>query len=336
MSAAETVRPEDPATVSARDPSGSFLLSIVVPVYNESGNIEELARRIREALPPSWSWEAILVNDGSTDGSAAELDAAAAADARIRVVHLRRNFGQTAAMMAGLDAARGEILVAMDADLQNDPLDIPLLVTELEKGYDVCSGWRRDRRDAALTRILPSRIANRLISAISGVRLKDYGCTLKAYRRDVIRDVKLYGEMHRFIPIYASWQGARVTEIPVRHHPRLRGRSKYGLERTLKVILDLIVVKFLTDYSQKPIYVFGGFGLASMAASILCFGLMVYYKFWGGKTFIETPLPELVVLLFVVGFMSILMGLLAELMVRTYYESQRKSIYQIERTVNMD
>jgi len=311
-------------------------LSVIVPVFNEQDNIEELHQRITAALADESSYEVIVINDGSTDDSAAILDRIAAADPRFKVIHFRRNFGQTAAMMAGIDYSHGEILVPMDGDLQNDPADIPALVAEVEGGRDVCSGWRRDRQDATLKRVLPSKMANWLISVISGVKLNDIGCTLKAYRREVIKDVKLYGEMHRFIPIYAVWQGASVSELPVRHHQRTRGVSKYGLERTFKVILDLIVVKFLADYSQKPIYLFGGFGLLNIALSFLCFVLMVYYKFWGGKTFVETPLPVLVAILFLVGFTSILMGLLAELLMRTYYESQNKRIYKVRETLNLD
>lgn len=309
-------------------------LSVIVPIYNERDSIPELCRRIREVLTPeAITYEVILVNDGSTDGSRTVLDEAVRPLPEFRVIHLRRNFGQTAAMMAGLDAAEGEIIVPLDGDLQNDPADIPRLIAELEKGYDVCSGWRRDRQDDTLRRVIPSKAANWLISVISGVHLNDYGCTLKAYRRAVIKDVRLYGEMHRFIPIYATWQGARVTELPVTHHPRKHGSSKYGLERIIKVILDLIVVKFLADYSQKPIYVFGGFGLLSIAGSFAAFGAMIYYKFWGGKTFVETPLPSLVIMLFLMGFVAILMGLLAELVMRTYYESQGKRIYQIDTVV---
>jgi glycosyltransferase involved in cell wall biosynthesis len=311
-------------------------LSIIVPVFNERENIDPLRERIAEALGDAWQYEIVFVNDGSTDGSRDILDRAAADDTRIKVIHLRRNFGQTAAMMAGFDHSCGSIIVPMDGDLQNDPADIPALVAELEKGYDVCSGWRRGRQDNTLKRKIPSFFANRLISMISKVKLNDYGCTLKAYRRAVLEHVRLYGEMHRFIPIYATWQGARVTELPVRHHPRIHGRSKYGLERTIKVVLDLVVVKFLADYSQKPIYVFGGFGLLNILGSVGCFGLMLYYKFWGGKTFIETPLPQLVVLLFLMGFTSILMGLLAELIMRTYYESQGKTIYVIDEVRNVE
>ncbi|NOY82960.1 MAG: glycosyltransferase family 2 protein [Kiritimatiellaeota bacterium] len=308
-------------------------VSVIVPIYNEQDTVSELCRRIEEALRDWGSYEVILVNDGSTDGSRTAINERCRQASHVTAVHLRRNFGQTAAIMAGIDVARGEILVPMDGDLQNDPADIPRLVAELDNGFDVCSGWRRDRKDNFARRILPSRAANLLISWISGVRLHDYGCTLKAYRRKVIKDLRLYGEMHRFIPIYATWQGARVTELPVTHHPRRFGRSKYGLERTLKVVLDLIVLKFLADYSQKPIYVFGGFGLLSILGAFVCFGLMVYYKFWGGKSFIATPLPSLVTMLFLMGFISILMGLIAELVMRTYYESQGKKTYLVDEVV---
>jgi glycosyltransferase involved in cell wall biosynthesis len=220
--------------------------------------------------------------------------------------------------------------------MQNDPRDIPKLLDRLSEGYDLVSGWRKNRKDNTLRRNLPSWVANRLISKISGVKLHDYGCTLKAYRRSVIEDVRLYGEMHRFLPIYASWAGARTTELPVTHHPRTGGESKYGLERVLKVPLDLIVVKFLSDYSQKPIYVFGGFGLFSHLLALITFAVMVYLKYWGGRSFIETPLPILAALFVLMGVMSMLMGLIAELSVRTYHESQDKSTYSVKKTVNFD
>ncbi len=310
-------------------------LSIIVPIYNERENIPELVLQVNDALNDRFTYELVLVNDGSSDGSTEELDRVAAEDKRIRVVHFRRNFGQTAAMMAGIHHATGDILVPMDGDLQNDPADIPKLIDELNKGYDVVSGWRKDRQDNPIKRNLPSRIANSLISKISGVHLNDYGCSLKAYRRDVIQDVHLYGEMHRFIPIYASWFGARVTQIPVNHRARVHGVSKYGLERVVKVILDLIVVKFLSDYSQKPIYVFGGFGLLNFAGSFLVFLLMLYYKFFGDKSFIETPLPQLATTLFAMGGFCILLGLVAEMNVRIYYETSGRKVYSVARTVNM-
>ena len=249
-------------------------------------------------------------------------------DARVRIIRFRRNFGQTAALSAGIDHALGDIIVPMDGDLQNDPIDIPRLLEKIDEGYDVVSGWRVNRQDP-IGRRLPSQIANRLISWISGVRLHDYGCSLKAYRRDVLEDVRLYGEMHRFVPIYASWQGARVTELPVTHHPRTRGKSNYGIERTIKVVLDLIVVKFLSSYATKPIYVFGGFGVVSLMLAVLTFLWMLYYKVMGLKDFVQTPLPMVVAMFLLVGCLGVLLGLVAELSVRTYYESQGKRTYSI-------
>ena len=312
-------------------------LSVIVPVYNEESNLSEFVKSLLVVLEDlDYPAEIIFVNDGSVDRSAELLDEMAEKSAMIKVVHFRRNFGQTAAMMAGLDYSSGDIIVPIDADMQNDPRDIPKLLQRLDEGYDLVSGWRKNRKDDALRRNLPSWVANRLISRISGVRLHDYGCTLKAYRRSIIEDVQLYGEMHRFLPVYASWAGARTTEIPVRHHARTRGKSKYGLERVIKVPLDLIVVKFLSDYSQKPIYVFGGFGLLSHFLAGVTFVVMVYLKFWGGKSFIATPLPVLTALFVLMGFMSMLLGLIAELAVRTYHESQGKSTYTVKKTVNFD
>ena len=281
-------------------------------------------------------WEVIFINDGSSDGSWQILDQLAEGHRQVKIIHFKRNFGQTAALMAGIDFARGDVLIPMDGDLQNDPADIPRFLSKLDEGYDVCSGWRQDRQDSNLKRKIPSRIANFLISRISGVYLHDYGCSLKAYRKEVIKGVKLYGEMHRFIPIYASWQGARVTEIPVTHHARLHGTSKYGLERTVKVILDLIVVKFLAQYAQKPIYVFGSVGLASFLIALVAASASLYYKFFGNKSFISTPLPLLFVLTSITGVMCILMGLLAEIIIRTYYESQNKPVYLIAEKRNLE
>ena len=312
-------------------------LSTIVPVYNEESNLPELVAALMPVLNDlGLPFEIIFINDGSTDDSAAVLDRLAADSPEIKVIHFRRNHGQTAAMMAGMDFSVGDVIVPIDADLQNDPQDIPRLLERLNEGFDLVSGWRKDRKDSRIFRNLPSWLANRLISKISGVKLHDYGCTLKAYRRSIIEDVRLYGEMHRFLPIYASWAGARTTEIVVNHNARTRGESKYGLERVFKVPLDLIVVKFLSEYSQKPIYVFGGFGLLSHMLALLTFAVMVYFKFWGGKSFIETPLPMLVVLFVLMGFMSMLLGLIAELSVRTYHESQNKNTYTILRTVNID
>jgi glycosyltransferase involved in cell wall biosynthesis len=313
------------------------LLSVIVPVFNEIDNLDPLLDALLAVLVrEDYRFEVVFVNDGSTDGSAEKLDAIAEREPRCKVVHFRRNFGQTAAMMAGLDYSTGDIVVPIDADMQNDPADIPKLLERLDEGYDLVSGWRQNRKDAKLTRNLPSWVANKLISRISGVRLSDYGCTLKAYRRSVVSDLKLYGEMHRFLPIYASWSGARTTEIPVRHHPRVHGESKYGLKRILKVPLDLVVVKFLSSYAQRPIYVFGGFALLSGFGAFITFGFMVFYKFWGGKSFIATPLPVLVAMFVLMGFISLLMGLIAELLVRTYHESQDKKTYLVGRTLNLE
>ena len=309
-------------------------LTIAVPIYNERQNINPLYEQICNAVGSlGVGWELILVDDGSQDGSATLLDDIATHDAHVTVVHFARNYGQTAAMMAGIDYAHGEIIVPMDGDLQNDPGDIPRLLVKLEEGYDVVSGWRKDRQDNTIKRNFPSRLANSLISRVSGVYLHDYGCSLKAYRRAVLDGVKLYGEMHRFVPIYAAWNGARVTEIPVTHHPRLHGESKYGLERIVKVLLDLVVVKFLFRYSAKPIYIFGGFGFISIFCGFLAGLWAIALKLFKGTSFIQTPLPLLFVLLGAIGVISILMGLLAEMMNRTYYESQGKAVYKVTRTV---
>jgi glycosyltransferase involved in cell wall biosynthesis len=313
------------------------MISVTVPIYNEIDSIIPLHARVSSVLDAiGRPWELLLVNDGSSDGSAAVLDKLAEIDPHVKVIHLRRNFGQTAAMMAGIDFATGDIIIPMDGDLQNDPADIPRLLAKLEEGYDVVSGWRKGRKDAKLTRNLPSWFANRMISFISGVHLHDYGCSLKAYHKNVIKEVKLYGEMHRFIPIYASWQGARVAEIPVRHHPRRWGKSKYGLERTLKVVLDLIVVKFLSTFAQKPMYIFGGIGLLCFGLSLASGAWAVFLKFHDGISFVQTPLPLLVVMTAITGTMCILMGLLAELLTRTYHESQDKPIYSVGLTRNVD
>jgi glycosyltransferase involved in cell wall biosynthesis len=323
------------ASRSVNSSGAEFDITVAVPIYNEEDNIPLLYERTRDALDAlGRSWELILVNDGSKDGSAVRLDALAAADSRVVVIHLSRNYGQTAAFMAGLDHARGEIIVPMDGDLQNDPADIGRLLAKLDEGYDVVSGWRKDRQDHAIKRNLPSRIANSMISRVSGVHLHDYGCSLKAYRREVLDGVKLYGEMHRFVPIYAAWNGARVGEMAVTHHPRIHGESKYGLERIVKVVLDLLVVKFLFKYAGKPIYVFGGFGLFSILLSFRFGAWALGLKFFSGTSLIQTPLPLLAVFLFMIGIMSILMGLLAEMINRTYHESQSKAVYRVARIVN--
>jgi len=303
-------------------------LSIVIPVFNERENLQPLWEAVREALEPlGLQWEVLMVDDGSLDGSTEVLAALAESNDHIRVLELARNFGQTAAIAAGFEHARGEIIIPMDADLQNDPADIAEILVTLEQGYDVVSCWRRDRQDAWLTRVVPSRLANWLISRISGVHLHDYGCTLKGYRRSIVRHIRLYGEMHRFTPIFASWAGARVTEIAVRHHPRRHGRSKYGLARTLKVLLDLITIKFLGSYSNKPMYLFGGLGFVSFIAGGILSALTLYQKFFDAVKAHRNPLLLLSIFFFLVGMQFILFGLVAELIIRTYHESQGKPTY---------
>ncbi len=316
-------------------------ISLFLPVLDEEENLRPMHAKIRAALDElGKTAEVIYVDDGSTDNSLEILKEIAVGDDRVRVISLRRNYGQTAAMSAGIDAAKGEILIPMDADLQNDPADIRRLLEKLDEGYDVVSGWRKNRQDKMISRKIPSQIANRVISWIGGVPLHDYGCSLKAYRREVIQDVKLYGEMHRFIPIYASWAGARVTEIPVDHHARTAGKSKYGISRTIKVIFDLMTIKFMAEYHTKPIYVFGTFGLLAFVASALAGLYAVFMKFshFVGlpqyhADFVETPLPILSIVMFAIAIQFFLMGLLAELLVRTYHESQDKATYAVREKI---
>ena len=314
---------------------GVQTLSVIIPAKNEESNLPLLIERLFSALHAiGRPFEAIVVNDGSTDGSLRVLRQLVAFHRELRVIDLARNYGQTSAMMAGFTHARGDIIVPIDADLQNDPADIALLLTKLDEGYDVVSGWRKERQDATIRRNLVSRIANVIISRLSGVRLHDYGCTLKAYRRDVIGPVRLYGEMHRFVPIYASWYGARIAEIPVNHRPRLHGKSHYGLERILKVVLDLIVVRFLDRSLAKPIYIFGGFGALCFLVAVISFVLVLWLKFFKHISMIQTPLPLLVVMSIMIGVMSIGLGLVAEIMVRTYFESQGKNTYYVRELIN--
>jgi glycosyltransferase involved in cell wall biosynthesis len=309
-------------------------ISVFLPVYNEEPNLPPLHAKLDEALGKlGRTAEIVFVDDGSTDNSLQVLREIAAKDDRVRVVALKRNYGQTAAMAAGIDAARGQVLIPMDADLQNDPADIVRLLEKLDEGYDVVSGWRKNRQDKLITRKIPSMLANRLISWIGGVPLHDYGCSLKAYRRESLQDVKLYGEMHRFIPIYASWAGARVAEIPVEHHARTMGKSKYGLSRTIKVVFDLMTIKFMASYQTKPIYVFGSFGMLAFLISVLAGLYAVFLKLFHKADFVQTPLPILAIVMFAVGIQFLLMGLLAEMLVRTYHESQSKAIYAIRERV---
>jgi glycosyltransferase involved in cell wall biosynthesis len=312
-------------------------ISALLPVYNEEGNLAPLHARLTRALRMvGRSYEIIYIDDGSTDGSLQILREIAGRDPHARVIALRRNYGQTAAMSAGIDHARGQILVPLDADLQNDPADIARLLEKLGDGYDVVSGWRKQRRDNWLTRRLPSMLANRLIRWVSGVPLHDFGCSLKAYRRDVLAGVRLYGEMHRFIPIYANWAGARVTEIPVAHYPRNVGKSKYGLSRTVKVLFDLITIKFMSDYLTKPLYLFGTAGLVCLLVSLVSFMWALYYRFFLGVHLNRMPLATLAMIMFAMGFQFIFMGLLAEMVVRTYHESQNKPTYSIRERINIE
>ncbi len=311
------------------------MISLSVPVYNEREALGPLFEKVRTVMERHGQpWEIIFVNDGSVDGSAEALDKLAAAHPQVKVVHFRRNFGQTAAMMAGFDFASGSTIVPMDGDGQNDPEDIPRMLAKLDEGYEVCSGWRKDRQDNAIQRNLPSILANKLISAVSGVQLHDFGCSLKAYRAEVIKGVRLYGEMHRFLPVYAKWHGARITEIPVNHYARTTGKSKYGLERVLKVLMDLTTVKFLDKYMLKPMYLFGFWGMIFFAASAF-FTAWTFYMRTQGYYFTATPLPMMAVFSFMTGMICTLMGLLAEMITRTFHESQNKSIYMVSSTRNL-
>ncbi len=306
-------------------------LSLVIPVYNEEKNLSLLYESICAVLGPTpYEWEVILVDDGSRDKSLEVLKTLVDQDPRhMRVISFRRNFGQTAAISAGIDHAAGETIVLLDADMQNDPADIPMLLAKLDEGYDLVSGWRKDRKDNAVTRTLPSRLANGLISLVTGVHLHDYGCTLKAYRRDALEGFHLYGEMHRFIPVFAHSVGARITEMPVHHHARKYGRANYGLERTLKILLDLFTVKFLLSYSNKPIYLFGGAGIVLMAGSLAMLVYLFIRRTFYQVAVLGSPLFQVSIMLAIMGFQSILMGLIAELLARTYHESQGKPTYTI-------
>jgi glycosyltransferase involved in cell wall biosynthesis len=312
-------------------------LSLVIPVFNEEENVINLFEKVEASMKRlGYPWEVLFIDDGSIDSSYSKLEQIAQENKNVKVIRFVRNFGQTAALAAGIKYAQGDIIIPMDADLQNDPADIERLLAKLDEGFDVVSGWRRDRKDDFLTRTVPSWSANKLISLISGVQLHDYGCSLKAYRKEVIKDVRLYGEMHRFVPIYAYWAGAKVTEIPVTHHARKFGKSKYGIGRTVNVVLDLMTINFLSNYVTKPIHVFGAAGIWSFMISFAAFGWMLVLKYFYGVTFIETPLPILVAMFFMVGVQFILMGLLAEIVVRTYYETQDKQIYVVKSGVNIE
>jgi len=320
-----------PDALASPGPADNFL-SIVIPVYNEVQNLRALHEDLLSVLSAmAVDYEIIYVDDGSTDQSLTLLKEIAAQDEAVTVIQFRRNFGQTAALAAGIDFATGQIVVCMDADLQNDPADIPRLLAKLAEGYDLVSGWRQKRQDHWLWRTLTSTVANQVISLITRVKLHDYGCTLKAYRRDLLEHIRLYGQMHRFIPALAVFVGASLAEIPVNHRPRLHGKSNYGLGRTFIVILDLLTVKFLNSFSLHPLNLFGGSGLALIGLSLVTGTIMVFQKLVYDQSIIQTPLLLLSTLLFILGFHSILMGLTAELVIRTYFESQNKPIYVIRQ-----
>lgn len=309
-------------------------LSIVVPVYNEEESLEDLVREITLAMDGySDSYEVVLVDDGSKDRSFEIMKGLARQNAHLRLIRFGINYGQTAALAAGFHYSRGRIVVTMDADLQNDPSDIPMLVKNIHDGWDVASGWRKDRFDAFLTRKLPSMAANRLISRITGLKLHDYGCTLKAYRSDTIKHIELYGEMHRFIPALARWAGASVTEVVVKHHPRKKGISKYGISRTLRVLLDLFVVKFLMTYSTQPIQIFGGLGLLCFFLSAFTLLVVLVLRIFAAVDMSGNPLLYASFTGFMLSVMLVLMGLNAELLARTYHESQGKPIYVVREIV---
>lgn len=310
-------------------------ISIVLPIFNEAAGIPELFEEIQKALS-NYDYEILAINDGSKDNTEEVLSSFALSDKRLKVVNFRKNYGQTAAINAGIQNSSGGIIVLMDSDLENLASDIPMMIEKLKEGHDVVSGWRQSRwKSNFITRKLPSVLANSLISKISGVKLHDYGCTLKVYKKDIISEVRLYGQMHRFIPVYCKWQGGSVTEIPVNYHPRKYGKSNYGISRTFKVLLDLVLIKFLEKYMQRPIHFFGGAGFLSFMVSFAAFLVALYYKVTGQKDFVETPLPIITAMFFIVGILMILLGVIAEILMRTYYESQGKFPYTIRNKINL-
>ena len=320
----------DVQVISSSNPGEGVDVSLVIPLYNEIENISTLHEAILPVLSSlEKDTEIIYVDDGSTDGTFEQLQKIQASDSSVWVIQLRRNFGQAAAFSAGFDFARGNVIVTMDGDLQNDPDDIPLLIEKIDQGYDIVSGWRVKRKDNFITKRLPSMIANSIISWVTGVKLHDYGCSLKAYREEVVKNIRLYGELHRFIPAIASWMGIRIAEVPVNHFPRKHGRSKYGLGRTLRVILDLITVKFMLNYATRPLQIFGLAGMASFLTGLVISGYLTILRLFYGESLSDRPILLLGVLLIMLGVQLVLMGLLGELIVRTYHESQDKPIYAV-------
>ncbi|MEW6456111.1 MAG: glycosyltransferase family 2 protein [Acidobacteriota bacterium] len=312
-------------------------VSVVVPVFNEENNLEILHRELSEALKNlDKKYEIIFVDDGSVDNSFQVLKKIKESDKSVKIIKLRRNFGQTSALSAGFDHSKGEIIISVDADLQNVPSDIPSLISKLEEGYDIVNGWRWKRKDRFLTRKIPSAVANWLISFITGIKLHDYGCTLKAYRKEVLKNVRLYGEMHRFIPAVASWMGIKVAEVKVNHRQRKYGKSKYGISRTIRVILDLITVKFLISYSTRPLQIFGLFGFISFFVGFILGLYLSYEKIILREAIGGRPLLLLAVLLMFLGAQFITLGLLAEMLSRTYHEAVEKKIYVIKEILDED
>jgi len=316
-------------------------LSIVIPIYNEAENIKPLYEELKKVLEElkdkeNYEYEIIFIDDGSTDGSFQILEEIAKEDKTVKIVKFRRNYGQTAALYAGFHYATGDIIITMDGDLQNDPKDIPRLLEKIKEGYDIVSGWRKNRKDAFITRILPSKIANWLISKITGVKLHDYGCTLKAYKKEIAKNYRLYGDMHRFLPAVAKSFGVKVAEIVVNHRPRIYGRSKYGIWRTIRVILDILLVKFLNDYMNKPLYVFGSIGLGLSSLGFLILLYLSLEKIIKGVSIGGRPLLILGVLLFLTGIQFISTGILAELIIRTYYESRNDKPFKVEKLINFE
>mgnify|MGYP001074707254 CR=1 FL=1 len=306
-------------------------ISIVIPIYNERENIEKLYKKLDKALSRvNLKYEVLLIDDGSVDGTFDQLLKIHRKNKLFKIIRFRKNFGQTPAISAGFDYAEGEVVITLDADLQNDPADIPVLLSKINEGYDIASGWRKNRKDNAVTRRFPSVIANKIISGFTGVHLHDYGCTLKAYRREVVKNINLYGEMHRYIPAIASWMGVKVAEVPVMHHSRKYGKSKYGISRTIKVILDIITVKFLLSYSQSPIQIFGLVGLFSGLVGFIMTAYLIIMRLFFNQSLADRPLFILSIFMILIGIQLVTIGLLAEVLMRVYHKVQDRSTYVIK------
>ena len=311
------------------------MLSIIIPVFNEADNIKFLVKKIKDCLK-DYKYEVLFINDGSLDNTEKIIEEIIKFDKRFVCINFKRNFGQTAALQAGFDYSKGEIIVALDGDMQNDPKDIPKLINKIDEGFDVVSGWRKNRKDSALLRVFPSKIANYIISKITGIKLHDYGCTLKAYKKEVVKDIKLYGEMHRFIPIYARWEGAKVSEVVVSHNPRYSGESKYGISRVPKVMLDLIVVKFFDRLISRPIHLFGKLGFWLISLGFLFSVYAFWLKIFKSISFILTPLPLLIIFFLLSGMLCILLGIIAEIQSRIYFQSGENKSYMVRNIINVN